>query len=398
MSTRPDPKSPASRGVTRTSSRRELLTLVAGVLIGLVVFEWVLGGRTGPGLDSQGALLPHPTLGWENRPGFRVPERGTQLDRFGLRNPPTPDPLPADEFRVAVFGASRVYGAGVPRQDDLWNYRLQSGLAERLSQPVRVWNGGVNGYSALQAARRAHLLLSSLRPDWLVVVVSPRSQLMLDGSQAQGWKRVGPGENELIPRDLAARLPDALEPFGARGHHWLARHSVLYRRHRALEVVRGVRGADYEQWLFTGGDEAPEVAESLERTFAEFAALSRACDALDVQLRVFVLAEIAQDSEDGWQRYLEEHHAHGAPAPGTDRRAPNRALGAAFDELGIRVWDGFDLNESMGRARERYLLPQDYHWSRDGHEAFARELLARMLADDGWTFESAPRPGERAER
>ena len=117
-----------------------------GAFVGLVgVDRGVAYWDRFEGEQTVGAIVPHPQLGWTNRPLFVNDEFETHLDRFGLRNDEIPTDADPTEVRIAGFGASRLYGAGGALQSWCWHEHLERELNATGSDPVRVLNGGVIG-------------------------------------------------------------------------------------------------------------------------------------------------------------------------------------------------------------------------------------------------------------
>jgi hypothetical protein len=76
---------------------------------------------------------------WKSYPNEKVPDWKFFINRHNVRNEPFPLEKPENEYRVAVFGASRSAGYGV-NQSDTYSYILQENLNESTSKNVRVIN------------------------------------------------------------------------------------------------------------------------------------------------------------------------------------------------------------------------------------------------------------------
>jgi lysophospholipase L1-like esterase len=388
-------------GWSRRRALVAVLTLLLSGLVGVYLVDLgVAWWDRDQGADGGiRAIMRHEQLGWVGRPHFENPEFGTTLDRFGLRNPEIPADAPREELRIAGFGASRIYGAGGALQEWCWNYALEEGLARVADVPVRVLNGGVMGYSALQACRRAALMLDSLEPDLVFVAVSPRAQLLLDPSAARNWVRFGDEPDALVPADVVEGWPEGLLPLVARGHRLLNATSAIYRRHRAKFQVGGDRDVAIQQWILSRREDPPEVRAMLEATLREADALAGACRERGVELRFVVLAEVMQDSEPAWTEFLRANQQQGAPPLGTPRREPNEVLVELLEERGHRCWDLFDEVDRMGLDRARFIMGDNFHWSKPGHDVFARALWERIQAEglvDELVRRRQERPRERA--
>ena len=392
----------APERVQRAPILGRLALTFAGVLLGLALVDksvaaWDSGQRAQQG---RGGHSPDEVLGWNNNPHFENPEFGTRLDRFGLRNPEIPPDAPRDELRIAGFGASRIYGAGGAMQAWIWNYQLEELLASEVEPPARVLNGGVMGYSTLQACRRAGLLLDALEPDLVFVCVSPGAQLMLDPSSARHWVRYGDGAGDLIPADVVEGWPRAAIPLIAPIHRFLSAHSGIYRRMRAKFQVGGEQDPLLQRWMLTFQPHSAAIEELIGATLAEARALRDQCAESGTELVVVVLPEIFQCNDQVWEHHLREHQRSGAPPIGTPRREPLDALEQLFAGQGFRTWSFWDEVERMGLDRLRYVVSRtDNHWTRAGHELVARGL-AQRLKQSGLLEELAgarrARPRERA--
>ncbi|MFP5286792.1 MAG: SGNH/GDSL hydrolase family protein [Thermoanaerobaculia bacterium] len=113
-----------------------------------------------------------PASGYSLRPGFRGRqiassgefETAVEISQLGIRDHlHTAVPRPP----VLALGDSMTFGEGVPA-DRAWPAVLEREAG------LRVYNGGVPGYSTCQMIGRARTLLPRLRPDFVVVVLSPQ--------------------------------------------------------------------------------------------------------------------------------------------------------------------------------------------------------------------------------
>ncbi len=355
---------------------RLALTLL-GVLVGMAVVDRaILAVDASQGADGgTGAIMQVQGLGWTNKPFFENPEFETRLDRFGLRNDEIPQTASPAELRIAGFGASRVFGAGGGMQPWCWNYQLEQQLEE---SDVRVLNGGVMGYSGLQAARRARLFLDALEPDLVFVLVSPGRQMMVDNSSALNWVQIGDDPENLVPADVVEGLPELLQGPAIWIHRLGNAYSGIYRRLRANVDVGNERGAEIAMWRLTTSPMSASIAESVERTLLEFEALAETCDRRGIELRALVFPDIEQDSELAWQGFVRNNQAQGAPPIGTPREEPSRELQRRLEEHGLQVWNFYEEVSRMGTSRKSYIMKDNFHWSEPGHQVFARGLARRM--------------------
>jgi lysophospholipase L1-like esterase len=174
---------PVIAAATQPPSRRRKLLLVAVSLLVSLLFAEVALRLTGIVGTHRGAawfaggnhprflFQPDAESGYTLRPGFHGHEvaRGREfdttvaIDARGLRDhrhgaPPRP--------LVLALGDSMTFGEGVG-SDAAWPAVLERTLG------VRVVNAGVPGYGSPQMRGRLRRLLPSLRPDLVVVALSP---------------------------------------------------------------------------------------------------------------------------------------------------------------------------------------------------------------------------------
>lgn len=127
---------------------------------------WFAGGN-----HPRYLFQADPASGYTLRPGFRGREVAftgefetpVEIGPLGMReHRHTAGPRPS----VLALGDSMTFGEGVPA-DRTW-----SAVLERESG-IRVYNGGVPGYGTCQMTGRARALIPRLRPDFVIVVLSP---------------------------------------------------------------------------------------------------------------------------------------------------------------------------------------------------------------------------------
>lgn len=129
--------------------------------------QWFAGGN-----HPRFLFEPDPRSGYTLRPGFHGTEVGpaqefvvpVRVDARGLRDHAhTAPPRPL----VLALGDSMTYGEGV-RDTEAW-----PAVLERTGN-VRVVDAGVPGYGSPQMLGRMQALARALRPDLVVVALSPR--------------------------------------------------------------------------------------------------------------------------------------------------------------------------------------------------------------------------------
>ncbi len=127
---------------------------------------WFAGGN-----HPQYLFQADSVSGYALRPGFQGRETAftgefempVEISRHGMReHRHTAGPQPS----ILAIGDSMTFGEGVPA-DRTWSAVLEH------ESGIRVYNGGVPGYSTCQMAAHARALLPLLRPDFVVVTLSP---------------------------------------------------------------------------------------------------------------------------------------------------------------------------------------------------------------------------------
>lgn len=128
---------------------------------------WFAGGN-----HPRYLFQADPVSGYTLRPGFRGREIAftgefempVEIGPLGMReHPHAAAPRPS----VLALGDSMTFGEGVPA-DRTWPAVLEREAG------IRVYNGGVPGYSSVQMIGRARALVPRLRPDLIVVTLSPQ--------------------------------------------------------------------------------------------------------------------------------------------------------------------------------------------------------------------------------
>lgn len=366
--------------VARGPIYRLLLRVLLGFVPGLVAVDlwvgWLDRAQTDTAEESE-YYLRDEQLGWRPRPHFSSAEFETSLDRWGMRNPDIPSGADPTEVRILGVGASRLYGAGCV-QSQIWSTLLEEELSRGpLAGRVRIFNGAVMGYSAVQSSRRAIALLPEVEPDLVFVVVSPGAQLLLDPSAARQWLRMEDGE--LVRSDIVDGWPEPLWPVAVALHEALL-SSALYTRHMAkFQIENEDRPERIQRWVLTRAQDTGLVADMLARTFDELAALRDAVAAVGAELRLLVMPEHYQDAARHWRGYCAENQAMGAPPLGTPRNEPTDVLAEMCQALGLEVWRFDEEIERIGADRKTFLAEDERHWSPVGHRVIANGLRRRLI-------------------
>lgn len=350
-----------------------------GLFLGLVLADIGIG-RLDQGRDlsgEQGAHIEHPTLGWTLRPGYDPGRPGSKINSLGLRSPEIPADAPDTEVRILGVGASRTFGAGdgAPPGSEAWSAQLESLLAP-VPGDWRVLNGGVVGYSARQAARRAMLLSDAVQPDLVLLFFSPGDQFMFDVSNASVWTS---WNGRTVPRDLVEGVPEALVPLVIGGHEFLM-GSSLYSRWRATAIENDQRPEGVRGYVLSRA-EPPEYARPyIQQTFDELAALRAHCEERGIVLRVLLLPESYMDSNGRWARYKQRWLDRGGPPLPTPREEPLQVLHERLLELGIACHSLDATILRFGEDRDTYTC-DGAHWSAEGHAEVARSILQALRSE-----------------
>jgi lysophospholipase L1-like esterase len=151
---------------------------------------------------------PHPTVGYDLRPGFRLRSGVYQvsINSLGLRGSEINRQKPLGVKRIAVVGESSAFGYFV--SDGQEAARLLEKALREDGQVVEVVNGGVPGYNLFQSIVRFEELLAPLKPDVVIAYL--------------GW-------NDLpyVVSDNPADERFKRRPIAPAWERWLA-HSTLY--------------------------------------------------------------------------------------------------------------------------------------------------------------------------
>ncbi len=117
--------------------------------------------------DSSRLYREDPYLFWALNPGSRFDAQvkgDIYINSLGMRAGEPDGVHPS----LLILGDSCVYGAGVAEGQTL-DACLETELSHRAGRTVRVWNGGVPGYSSWQAKGLTARVAPVLRPDAVLV-------------------------------------------------------------------------------------------------------------------------------------------------------------------------------------------------------------------------------------
>ena len=356
---------------------RRVGVLILGVVLGLLLFDrglaWFDSSRD---LSNEDMLVPDAELAWTNRPGYT--NEKVYVNALGLRGPEIPADAPPTELRILGTGPSTTFGAGEggPDTEHTWAASLERMLPTLPGGdgPERVINGGVPGYSVIQACRRALALIPKLHPDLVLVFVSPGSQALMDPSGTRNYVRV---DGELVPSDIAMDTPRLLLPAAILAHEALS-HSALYSRWRLEATDAGRRPKEIDRFVISRAPHGPEIELMLTRTWADLAALAKGCREAGVELRALLVPEPFMDCEAHWHEHLVDNVSAGAPPVGTPRVEPIEVLDEKLSALGITCWSFHDALTVIGGDRKKFTGADGQHWSAAGHDVIAATILRNI--------------------
>lgn len=302
---------------------------------------WFAGGN-----HPRFLFQPDPESGYTLRPGFRGREiaPGNEfdvpavIDARGLHDHPhgaPPHPC------VLALGDSMTFGEGVPTD------RSYSAVLEKTAG-LRVYNGGVPGYSSRQMLVRLRRLAPKLHPDLVIMTLSPHWDrqrcatpfLYKDGYiVAQGYA------DRLVLLDGNLYLEETRLPGLGAATARAKRYSVVMRL--ALPALAGGVRA-----LTRRSQPDNPSPEDYEPTVRNFDQARRFAEGMHARF----LAVLIDDRGEDFRR---------------DRMAVQKRL----EELGIPYVAADDLLPGADWSPLRFA--RDGHWNAAGHEAMGRALAAR---------------------
>jgi lysophospholipase L1-like esterase len=338
--------------------RKKLALSAVSILVTLLVAEAALRllgvGSTGRGSSwFAGGNHPRflfqadPASGYTLRPGFRGEEvsRGREfdvpvaIDPQGLRVQPHPAP---PHPRVLAVGDSITFGEGVPA-DGTYAAVLETTLG------VRVDNAGVPGYSSAQMLGRLRRYLPVLRPDVVLMTLSPlwdRQRCAAPFVYRDGYI-VGQGyADRLVLLDGNLYLRETRLPLLGTATAYAERYSAVMRL--ALPALAGAG----HRLLHRSREEVPAPA--------------------DYEPTVRNLQEARQLAARSGARFLVVL----IDDRGKDFQRDRQALEARLRQLGIPWVAADDL--LPGARWERLRYPIDTHWNAAGHAAVGQALAPRI--------------------
>lgn len=333
--------------------------VVLALVVAFVALEVNL--RLGSGMTEiwnplRGFHEADEALGWRGKENIRrrfrtdVVDVVVEHDERGFRLPAPARPQNAGR-RLLVLGDSLGWGWGV-EQGEIFSDRLQEAWGEE----VAVFNRSVNAYSTGQEylLLRQELARESFE-DVLVVVSRTDFDENGGGHAYRPFFEIGDGELQVRNQPPPAPLKSDLED-------WLDDRS------RALQFLSW-QAASFSRWL---EKVRPEKEKGQEER------------APRIGITVRLLAEIAR-----WARLhgARIHFAYATTDVATASTPPERALARVVEEAATEGGGFFvDLNPVLERAQRggvRTAIPNDGHWSPQGHRIVAETFLEHFAETSG---------------
>ncbi len=363
---------------------RVVMVVAFGMLLGLVGLDLALAAVRGQDELHNALHVEDERTLWRTAPNFR--DEWVSTDSYGLRNPGLSRTADKRELRVLTLGDSRVFGARNegPTDEETWQVQLEGQLRTHAREGLRVLNGGVGGYSTMQACQHGLRLIEVIQPDLVLLVVSPGGRCLIDSSSAYANVLIG---GQLVPRDLASRVPHRFMKPVMAAHRWLSDHSSLYAHYRAfVGELDGGLGALRESFMYCGDAEMRhDVAYFVERTFRAIDELNHAIERNHARLVVVVLHEYAGTNDARWSSFVAAHVGSVGPRLGTPRQKPIEALQERLRRNRIASWSILEFQQRISDDRQKYFAGrgQDQeHLSAIGSQLLAIEL-ARQFESSG---------------
>jgi hypothetical protein len=341
--------------------KKKLALSAASLLFTLLLAEAALrllgiaeAGRGSPwfagGNHPRFLFQPDPLSGYTLRPGFRGREiaPGNEfdvpavIDAHGRRDHPhSAPPSPS----VLAVGDSMTFGEGVPAD------RAFAAVLER-ETGVRVYNGGVPGYSSGQMTGRLRRFLPALRPAAVVMTLSPlwdRQRCAAPFLYKAGYI-VAPGyADRLVLLDGNLYLKETRLPGVGSATAWIKHHSALARLAlpALANAARSLRKKNKE-------DQRP-VLSDYEPTIRNILEARRLANSFGARFLVVFIDD-----------------------RGADFQRDRLVLQGKFQGLGVPYAAADEILPNADWTRLRF--PRDGHWNAAGHEAVGKALAPRIRA------------------
>ncbi len=305
--------------------------------------SWFAGGN-----HPRYLFQPDAESGYALRPGFHGEEIApgnefdvaAAVDARGLRDQPHTAP---SQPCVLAIGDSMTFGEGVPAD------RTFSAIVEK-ETGVRVYDGGVPGYSSRQMVARLRRLLPALRPAAVVMTLSPlwdRQRCAAPFVYRDGYIVADSYVDRLESIGGNLYLKETRLPILGTATAHLKAHSNLLR----LAIPALANGA--KKIFLRSKKEGVPTAGNYEPTVQNLAEARRLAEAQGARF----LALLVDDR-------------------GPDYRRDRLAVQERLKALGVSFVAAQDLLPGANWKRLSY--PKDTHWNLAGHEAVGKALALRV--------------------
>lgn len=257
--------------------RMAAITVLGSIAIVLTALEWTV--RTffpqplGISYRSEMALPVHTPDHTMHRKTEEF-EMTTTFNSLGLRDREIQVPKPEDVYRILVLGDSITAALEVD-DEEVYTEILEASLNTPPSTTrFEVVNAGVSGFGQGDQLRMLKHLGEKVRPDWVLVQMSPINDL--SENLFCRWYRVEQGKVVTL-----AEIPPGL---AVRFEEWLGRHSQLAQWVRVrLHQMFGGRAEHfqriethkriYHDFIYGAGGSEQDFEEDWKTTFAYLDAL-----------------------------------------------------------------------------------------------------------------------------
>jgi lysophospholipase L1-like esterase len=378
-----------------------LLSLLS-LVFGLLAAEYALrlGIKSAP--DSKFTVaVPHATLGWTLTPGkswSTSAEFVVENNSNALSLSETVEFTPTPGCDVLALGDSHTIASGVATQD-AWPNAAESALASASGAKLKVWNGGVMGFSVGQYLTNFRRLNPIIHPRTVVIGFStatdfydvmPRSRggfvyydqfgrtyFDLDASGALSEHHELDGVNRLVETGPSSMT------MSQRLRMWLATNSQLYMRFKAsrLAVWLASQSAD-QRSIWPSMDSALKIApdatdqyrfDLVEAILRQLATEAKASGARVILLKIPYLPEVYDEV---W------NNSFGLYPDLYRRDAGSARVQAIAQSAGMEFLDATPALAREAKARGHWLhWPIDRHPTAEGQKVIADEV-AKALASE----------------
>jgi len=384
---------------TRTKLAFALMLASTGLLMGVILGEWILAE-----FSPQLTRVPHvwrfdPNLGWNHIPSASgrlvTPEFDVevQINADGLRDRAYPMEKGAATRRILLFGDSFAEGWGVEIDRSVSQVLEQS--LNRRDEAVEVLNFGVAGFGSDQELLLFRQKGRLYEADVVLLLFYGNdlwNNVARHGIGAERgekpyfrFARAGGLSLQGVPvrknrywdfRDGTMSVPWTMRLGRYFSQNWHG-FALLEKAFAAGEVTKGEQRTFY-QGLY-GADRGQRHERSWELTAKILEAFQRAVEAEGSAFVLVYVPSIVQIDEGDWQS---KRQLHGLIGEEYDLLKPNRLLGEIAAAAGMQYLDLYPSFRSGSESGPLYY--GDSHWNAAGHELAAGQI-AEFLVQRGFT-------------